>query len=143
MKSVNPYLNLPGNTEEAFTFYRSVFGGEFDGVTRFRDLPGNPMGVREHDLDRIAHIALPLAGGSVLMGTDVVEGWQPLVVGNNVHVHLETESADEADRLFAGLSAGGEVEMQMESTPWAEKYGACADRYGVLWMVMYTGEPAG
>ena len=139
MKTANPYLNFAGNTEEAFTFYRSVFGGEFLSVLRFRDFGDNPMGVPEHELDRIAHVALPLGEGNLLMGTDVLEGWPQLTVGNNLYVSLEAESGEEAERLFDGLSAGGRSEMPLQRTEWAEKYGTCTDRYGVQWMVMYTG----
>lgn len=137
---VGPYLNFPGNTEAAFEFYRSVFGGEFLGVVRYRDFPDNGMGVAEEHLDRIANIALPLTPDVVLMGTDVAGGWKPLVVGNNVYVTLEVESADEARRLFDALSAGGETEMPLQPTEWAELYGSCIDRYRVQWMVMYTGD---
>jgi PhnB protein len=139
MKSVNPYLNFPGNTEEAFDFYRSVFGGEFQAVVRFRDFGDNGMGAPERDLDKIAHIALPIGSG-LLMATDVLESWhRPLTVGNNYYITLEPETADEADRLFSALSAGGETEMPLQPTEWAEKYGSCIDRFGVQWMVSYTG----
>jgi PhnB protein len=136
MFTANPYLNFAGNTEEAFTFYRSVFGGEFVDVLRFRDFGGNEMGVPEHELDRIAHIALPLGKDGLLMGTDTLE---PLTVGNNFYITLEADSAAEAERLFAALSAGGRVEMALQKTQWAELYGSCADRFGVQWMIMYTG----
>jgi PhnB protein len=140
MKTVNPYFNFAGNTEEAFEYYQSVFGGEFLGVVRFRDFPGNPMQIPEGDLDKIAHIELPLGNGTVLMGTDVVGSLcTNLTVGNNVYVMLEPESEKEADRLFNALSAGGRVEMPLQRTEWAEKYGCCADRFGVQWMVNYTG----
>src|SRR5687767_6968034 len=92
MKSVSPYLNFKGNTEEAFNFYKSVFGGEFLALMRFRDFGNNEMGVREADLDKIAHIALPLGPHSMLMATDVVEGMPGgFAVGNNVYIHLEPE----------------------------------------------------
>lgn len=139
MKTVNPYLNFDGNTEEAFTFYRSVFGGEFLAVVRFRDFGDNAMGVPEKDLDRIAHIALPI-GTNVLMGTDALESLgQSLTVGNNFYITLEAETADEADGLFEELAAGGRTEMPLQRTEWAEKYGMCSDRFGVQWMVSYTG----
>lgn len=137
MIKVSPYFNFAGNTEEAFEFYRSVFGGEFAGVTRFGDMPDS-MGASGVDRDRIANIGLPL-GDSMLMATDVLEGWRPLVVGNNVYITLEVDTPEEADRLFEALSAGGAVEMPLQRTEWAEKYGACADRFGIQWMVMYTG----
>jgi PhnB protein len=140
MKSANPYVNFSGNTEEAFDFYRSVFGGEFLTVFRFRDFgDNNPMGVPENELDRIAHIALPI-GDSLLMGTDVLESWpRGIKVGNNVYISLEAETGEEADRVFNALSAGGEVEMELQQTQWAEKYGSCTDRFGIQWMVNYTG----
>ncbi len=140
MKAANPYLNFAGNTREAFDFYRSVFGGEFLAVMRFRDFGANPMGIPEKDLDKIAHIALPLGPNNMLMGTDVVGNQPALAVGNNTYITLEAESVDEAERLFGGLSAGGTVEMPLQRTQWAEKYGICRDRYGVQWMVDYTGD---
>lgn len=134
---VNPYLNFPGHTREAFDFYRSVFGGDFTAVLRFRDMGDNPMKVPDDELDRIAHIALPLGNGSMLMGTDVLRGWRPVQMGNNFYITVETESAAEAQRIFAQLREGGAAEMEMQKTPWAEQYGTCADRYGVQWMVTY------
>jgi len=139
MKTANPYLNFPGNTEEAFTFYKSVFGGEFLDVIRFRDFGDNPMGVPDNELDRIAHISLPVGPGNVLMGTDVLASWQPLNVGNNVSITLEAETDEEAATLFDGLSAGGRSKMPLQRTQWAEKYGECADQFGIQWIVMYTG----
>jgi PhnB protein len=138
MKSVNPYLYFAGNTEEAFNFYKSVFGGEFLMVLRYRDFPGNSMGVAEGELDRIAHIGLPLGEADVLMGTDAV-GDQALTMGTNIHLTIEPESAEEAERLFAALSAGGRVAMPLHRTEWAEKHGACVDRFGIQWMLDYTG----
>lgn len=140
MKAANPYLNFKGNTEEAFEFYRSVIGGEFVQVSRFRDFGDNTMGIAEHELDKIAHIALPLGPTNMLMGTDVVESFpMDFVAGNNFYVALEAESAAEAEKLYEGLSAGGKVEMELTQTEWAEKYGSFRDRYGVGWMVSYTG----
>jgi PhnB protein len=139
MKSADPYLNFAGNTEEAFTFYRSVFGGEFVDLIRFGDFGNNEMGVPEHELDKIAHIALPLGGNRLLMATDTLQGWPPLQMGNNFYIALETDTADEADRLFGGLSQDGRTDMPLQPTSWAEKYGTCVDRFGVQWMVMYTG----
>lgn len=139
MRAANPYLNFKGNTEEAFNFYRSVFGGEFRQLMRFRDFADNPMGVAEHELDKIAHIALPLGPNAVLMGTDALESW-PFTMGNNFYITLDAESGEEADRLFDALSAGGQVEMALEKTEWAEKYGHCVDRYGARWMVIYSNE---
>lgn len=139
MKTLNPYLNFAGNTEEAFTFYRSVFGGEFVTFVRFRDFGDNTMGVPAEQLDRVAHVGLPI-GDSMLMGTDLVDGVHTLEVGNNVHILAELDSAAEADRVFEGLGEGGSVQMPMQRTEWAEKYGSCRDRFGILWMVSYTGD---
>lgn len=139
MKAANPYLNFKGNTEEAFNFYRSVFGGEFPMVVRFRDFPDNGMQVNEADLDKIAHIALPL-GENMLMGTDAVgEYAEALTMGNNFYITIAPDSAGEADTLFEKLSSGGKVEMELQTTDWAEKYGSCVDRFGVQWMVSYEG----
>ena len=138
VQAVNPYLNFAGNTLEAFEFYRSVFGGEFPMVLRYRDFPGN-MGAPEADGDRIAHIALPI-GPNVLMGTDLVgdqaASFNP---GNNSFIVLAPDSADEAKQLFDGLSAGGTATMPLQATEWAEQYGILTDRFGVQWMVNYEG----
>jgi PhnB protein len=146
MKSVNPYLNFAGNTEEAFRFYQTVFGGELQ-IVRFRDFGGNAMGVPEEDLDKIAHVALPLVGANMLMGTDTLKSFgQTLTAGNNFSITLEAENADEAEKLFHALSAGGTVKMPLSKTEWAEKYGMCTDKFAVGWMVNYTGDaqfPAG
>jgi len=141
MKSVNPYLSFNGNTEEAFKFYQSVFGGELQMV-RFRDM-ADIMGASEEHLDKIANVGLPLEGGSMLMGDDgaAVMG-QPLTVGNNVSINLEAESAEEAERLFHGLAAGGQTTMPLEETEWAEKFGMLTDRFGINWSVNYTGKKA-
>ena len=141
MQFVSPYLNFNGNAEEAFEFYRTVFGGELIGVVRFRDFGEGAMDVPEGDRDKIAHISLPLVEGINLMASDVV-GPQAAAfnVGNNVYVYLEAESAEEADRLFAALSEGGTAEMPLQPTGWAEKYGSCVDKFGIQWMISYTGD---
>lgn len=139
MKSVSAYLNFPGKTEEAFEFYRSVFGGEFTNVTRFRDMGENTMGLSEKELDGIANIGLPITPDVLLMGTDVVPAMGPVHFGNNFYIALETDTLGECDEIFAKLSKGGNVEMEPQRTDWAEKYGSFEDRYGVRWMVMYTG----
>jgi PhnB protein len=137
MKTVHPYLNFAGNTEEAFRFYRQVFGGDFMGIMRFRDMGDESMNIPPEAMDQVAHIALPMGGGTLLMGTDSME---PLTMGNNVYLTVDAESAEEAERLFDGLAAGGRIEMPLERTSWAEKYGICVDRYGVQWMVNYDGD---
>ncbi|HWV57619.1 MAG TPA: VOC family protein [Longimicrobiales bacterium] len=141
MKAVHPYLNFPGNTEEAFNFYRSVFGGEFTNVTRYRDMPGAQ--VEGPDLDRIMNIGLRLSGETVLMATDVLEELHgPVQFGNNVHIVIEPETREETERVYRALSEGGKVEMPLGQTPWAELYAIFTDRFGVRWMVNYTGTVA-
>lgn len=140
MKVANPYLNFPGNTLEAFEFYRSIFGGEFTNVTRFRDFGENPMGIPEDELDRIANIGLPLGPNNVLMATDTVSTWPAPQQGDAFYIALETDTADECRTVFAKLADGGTVEMEPQKTEWAELYGSLKDRYGVKWMVMYTGD---
>lgn len=140
MQSVHPYLNFPGTTEEAFSFYRSVFGGEFTSVVRFRDFPDNSMGVPDAELDRIAHIGLPLAGGAVLMATDHVSSFpQDFTPGNNFSIALAPDDAAEAQRLYDGLGEGGVQEMPLMRTEWAELHGHVVDRFGVRWMIDYEG----
>lgn len=141
MQFTGPYLNFNGNAEEAFEFYRSVFGSEVDGVMRFRDFGEGTMEVPEADREKIAHISLPMGEGLSLMASDVV-GPQAgsFVVGNNVYLYLEAESSEEADRLFDALSKGGTAEMPLQPTQWAEKYGSCIDQFGVQWMISYTGD---
>lgn len=141
MKSVNPYLNFDGNTEEAFEFYRSVFGGELQ-ITRYKDL-ADDMGASNEDLNKVANVALPLGDNAVLMGTDVLESMgQKVTAGNNFAITLETDSVEEAEELFNQLSVDGEIQMPLMETEWAEKYGDFIDRFGIHWMVNYTGEKA-
>jgi PhnB protein len=140
MSSVNLYLNFDGNTEKAFDFYREVFGQEYQLLVRFRDFPAHAVGVDEAQLDKIAHIALPLGNGTTLMGTDVVDRERnAFVVGTNVYIYLDTDGEAEAKRLFAELSSGGVVQMPLSRTEWAEAYGVCTDHFGVQWMVNHTG----
>lgn len=141
MISVNPYLNFKGNTEQAFTFYREVFGGEFSTLIRFRDFPDNSMGVAEDELDKIAHIALPLGKHNLLMANDVATTWgRPFTQGNHCYLSLEAETPAEGERIFNALSQNGTVEMPLQETEWAELFGICIDQFGVQWMINYTGQ---
>lgn len=138
MKSVNPYFNFNGNTEEVFEFYQSVFGGELQ-IVRYKDL-GDNMGASGEDLNKIANVTLPITGGTMLMGTDSLESMgQSLSAGNNFYINLETESEEETERLFNDLSGGGEIEMPLQETEWTKKFGMFSDKYGIRWMVNYTG----
>lgn len=139
MIHLNIYLNFAGNAEEAFYFYRSVFGGEFKTLMRFKDMPMEGINVSNEDENKIMHIALPIGSNSVLMGTDVLESLgQSLNQGNNVHISIHPDSKQEADRIFNALSAGGMVEMPIEDQPWGDYYGSFKDVFGIQWMVNYS-----
>ena len=138
MKAVNPYLNFPGNTEEAFNFYKSVFGGEFLSLQRFKDTP-EAARIPAAEADKIMHVSLPLGKDNALMGTDALESMgHPLTTGNNFSIALETDNEGEADKLFQALSAGGKAAMPMVKTFWGAYFGMFTDRFGVQWMISYT-----
>lgn len=138
MATVSTYLNFARATEEAFQFYRSVFGGEFEGgIHRFRDvppMPGQPP-LPEADRDLVMHVSLPILGGHRLMGTDAPAsmGFQ-VNPGNNVYISLHPDTRDETHRLFDALSAGGRVEQPLQEMFWGDYYGSLVDRFGVQWM---------
>lgn len=135
---INPYLNFPGTTEEAFNFYKSVFGGEFSMLQRFSDTPHGAE-MPEADRDKIMHVSLEVSPGYHLMATDATESMGfKLNVGNNVHIAIMPDSRDEATRLFNGLSAGGKIEMVLEDTFWGAYYGSFVDKFGIQWMINYT-----
>lgn len=130
---MNPYLNFNGTAEQAFNFYKSVFGGEFATVMRFGDNP-QCAEMAEDDKQKIMHIALPIDSG-MLMASDAVESMgQKLTQGNNVYISLAPDSREEADRLFGGLSDGGKVEMAMTEMFWGY-FGCFTDKFGVQWML--------
>ncbi len=139
MAKLNAYLNFAGNSEEAFNFYRTVFGGEFTSVVRFKNMPMPGIKIPEKDLNKLMHIALPIGKTDVLMGTDTLESLgQKVKQGDNVRLSVFPESKEEADNIFNGLSAGGFVEMPMANQTWGDYYGSCRDKFGVMWMVDYT-----
>ena len=138
MARVNTYLNFSRNTEEVFNFYKTVFGGEFNGhIARFGDMPpqeGMPA-LAELDKNLVMHIELPITGGHVLMGTDAPESCGFTVnFGNNVHLSLEPDTRTETKRLFDALSAGGKVTMELQDMFWGAYFGSCTDKFGVQWM---------
>ena len=138
MALINPHVNFNGNAEEAFTFYKSVFGGEFARVVRFKDLPIDGFQIAEKEANKIMHIALPIGKSNMLMGNDVPEFMGKVnEKENRSKISISAESKDEADRLFNGLSKGGEVEMPMENSPWGSYFGMFRDKYGIEWMVDY------
>jgi PhnB protein len=139
MKALTPYLNFDGTTEEAFTFYAQVLGGQIMGVARFRDF-GSMAQLPEADLDKVANVALALPNGTMLMGTDMLASLgQQFRPGNDFALHLEVDDTAEAERLFAALSEGGTVSMEPAPTEWAEWFAGCTDRFGVEWMISCTG----
>ena len=138
MARVSTYLNFQRNTEEVFNYYKSVFGGEFEGsISRFGDIPpSNDMPpIAEEDKNLVMHIALPILGGHILMGTDAPEsmGFQ-VTFGSNIYITLEPDTREETKRLFDRLSDGGQVEMELQDMFWGDYYGSCSDKYGVRWM---------
>lgn len=144
MASVSTYLNFPGNTEEAFNFYKSVFGGEFQGgIHRFSGIPpqeGAPP-MPEEDKNLVMHVALPLPGGHLLMGTDAPESMGFKVnFGNNMYISLHPDTRAEARRLFAALAAGGKVEQELQDMFWGDYFGSFTDKFGVQWMFNCTAK---
>lgn len=135
MALINVHLNYNGNAEEAFTFYKSVFGGEFSKITRLKDLESPDFPVDEKDANKIMHIALPI-GNNTLMANDV-----PSFLGtvseneNRSKITVSAQSREEADKLFNGLSAGGTVEMPIQDSPWGSYFGMFRDKYGIEWMI--------
>ena len=139
MKSINPWINFNGNAEEAFTFYKSVFGGEFKKIVRFKDLAGSEFPVADKEANKVMYIALPVGKNNVLVANDV-----PEIMGRtneNEHrskILVSAESREEADKIFNGLSAGGNVEGPIGDTPWGSYAGMFRDKYGIEWIVEFA-----
>jgi PhnB protein len=140
MALINPHINFNGNAEEAFTFYKSVFGGEFAKIIRFKDLASPEFPVAEKEENKIMHIALPIGKSNMLMANDV-----PEIMGrtneneNRSKIVINAESKEEADRLFNGLSAGGQIEGAIGDSPWGGSYFGCfRDKYGIEWIVEFA-----
>lgn len=142
MPRVSTYLNFMGNTEEAFTFYRSVFGTEFLGpIVRMGELPPQPgvAELTEAEKNLVMHVELPILAGHVLMATDMLESMgHERRVGNNITINLELDDRNETERLFGQLSEGGSEIFGLSDMPWGAYWGTCADRYGVRWMFNCT-----
>ena len=135
---VNPYLNFDGKAEEAFIFYKSVFGGEFTGNMKMKDAPDGDK-LPKDEQNRIMHISLPIGKENLLMGSDIMPSMgQKLNKGNNNYISLHPESKAEADRLFKGLSAGGEIEMPMADQFWGDYFGSFIDKFGICWMINFN-----
>jgi PhnB protein len=137
MAAVNPYLNFNGTTEEAFNFYKSVFGGEFLTLQRFSDMPSEIPAPAGTDQGRILHVSLPISAETVLMGSDVPDSYPAPITGTNFSISINTESEEEATKLFNGLSAGGQVTMPLAKAFWGAYFGMFTDKFGIQWMVNY------
>jgi len=143
MAHVSTYLNFPRQTEEAFNFYRSVFGGEYGGrgFSRFSDIPPSPdqPALPEEDKNLVMHVELTIPGNHKLMGTDAPESMGFTVNnGNNIHICLSPDSREETKKLFDALSQGGQVTMELQDMFWGDYYGTCTDKYGVQWMFNFS-----
>ena len=145
MAQINPYIMFNGNTEEAFNFYKSVFGGEFAKIIRFKDLPKDPTNKwTESEANKIMHIVLPIGKNSLLMANDV-----PVSMGqlneneNRSKISISAESKEEADKIYGGLSAGGQIEVPIIDSPWGSYFGMFRDKYGIEWMVDFDQRQKG
>jgi PhnB protein len=144
MAQINPYIHFNGNAEEAFNFYKSIFGGDFAMVARFKEMASEEFPVAENEAEKIMHIALPIGKHSILMGSDT-----PASMGkhneneNRSKISISTESKEEADHLFNGLSQGGQVEMPIADSPWGSYFGMFRDKYGFEWMIDFDPRPQG
>lgn len=141
MATVNAYLNFNGNCEEAFLFYKSVFGGEFGYVGRFGDMPPEAGKVPDHEANGIMHISLPISSETTLMGSDTGGAWaKDFKQGNNISLSVNVETREEADRIFNGLSSRGKVTMAMADVFWGDYFGMCTDPFGINWMVSQNSQ---
>lgn len=140
MATINPYLTFNGNCEEAFNFYKSVFGGEFPYVGRFKDMPADPNHppMPASEAEKIMHISLPISKETILMGSDSSEAYgKATVMGNNFSLSVNTDSEGEAKKIFDALSSGGKVTMPLEKTFWGALFGMLTDKFGIQWMVSF------
>lgn len=136
MAFINPYIHFNGNAEEAFTFYKSVFGGEFTKISRYKDISSPEYPIAENDANRIMHIALPIGKSNLLKASDVLEIMGQVRENDNRNtISISAESKEEADKLFNGLSEEGKIEMPIADGPFGSYFGMFADKFGVQWMV--------
>ncbi|WP_459213008.1 VOC family protein [Aquimarina rhabdastrellae] len=138
MTTINPYLTFNGNCEEAFTFYKSVFGGEFAYLGRFNEMPSDPNmpPLSEAELNQIMHVALPISSETILMGSDTSSAFGPsATAGTNFSISVNTATKAETDRIFNSLSEGGDIKMPLNDTFWGSYFGMFTDRFGIHWMV--------
>jgi PhnB protein len=139
MTTINPWINFNGNAEEAFNFYKSVFGGEFAKIIRFKDLASVEFPVPEKEENKIMYIALPISNGNVLIANDVPDFMGPVNEHENrSKILINTGSREEGEKLFSGLSVGGEVEGPMGDSPWGTYAGMFRDKYGIEWLIEFS-----
>ncbi|MEX0662643.1 MAG: VOC family protein [Balneolaceae bacterium] len=138
MPTINPYLNFQGNTEEAFNFYQSIFGGDFiGGISRFKDTPEGDQ-LPKPEQNKVMHIGLPFGNSNMIMATDALESMnQKVNQGNNVYLCISADSRQQADKFFNGLSVSGEIEMEMQDMFWGDYFGMLTDKFGIKWMVSF------
>lgn len=139
MITLNPWINFNGNAEEAFNFYKSVFGGEFTKIVRLKDLASPEFPVADKDANKIMQIVLPIGGANMLIGNDVPEFMGKVNENENrSKIHLDTNSKEEAEKIFNGLSLGGQVEAPMGDSPWGTYFGMFRDQYGIEWIIEFN-----
>lgn len=144
MAQINPYIHFNGNAEEAFNFYKSVFGGDFAMLVRFKDMSFEGSIATDEEANKIMHIALPVGNHNILMGSD-----SPSALGTHNEnetrskISIGAESKEEADKLFNGLSAGGQIEMPIQDSPWGSYFGMFRDKFGIEWMVDFDPRQKG
>lgn len=137
MANINPYLNYNGNAEEAFNFYKSVFGGEFERIIRFKDLPNTEVPTADNEANKIMYISLPI-GNNLLMANDVPESMGKTNENENrSKIYIKAETREEADNIYNGLSEDGQIEVPISDSPWGTYFGMFRDKYGIEWMVDY------
>ena len=138
MAQINAYLTFNGNCEEAFDFYKSIFGGEYKQISRFKDMPPMPgMELPENAMERIMHVSLPVSKETILMGSDSNPTFGDVTIGQNISMSVGADSKEEADKIFQGLAAGGNITMPIADMFWGSYFGMLVDRYGITWMVNF------
>ncbi len=141
MANINPYIHFNGNAEEAFTFYKSVFGGEFAKIIRYKEFSSPEHPIAEKDANRLMHISLPIGKNNLLMASDTLDIMGQVTENDNRNtIHISAEAREEADKLFNGLAAGGKIEMPISDGPFGAYFGMLADKYGIQWIVDYTSK---
>jgi PhnB protein len=137
MTKLNPYLFFNGNCEEAFNFYKSVFRREFKYLGRYKDVPNTDRQIFKENDEKIMHVTLPISEHTNLMGSDNTESYGDMESNNNFALYINTDSKDEADRLFNELSVGGQIKVSMTETFWGSYYGIFKDRFGINWKITF------